>query len=596
MRGRGFLAARGLARGRGGGRGGGGGHGDAPRGVRQPHFEKRRPPLGCATREHGGDAGDVRDGRSSDAPRKLAFARGGADRGGRAGRGGSGAALRSSRIGALCEEVREDGLRRHQRIPAAHGDALTAICVADDAVYTSSRDGTLKRWRPQRSAANLFELAAECEVPLGGQCWCMVAAGEWVFCGLSDGRIRAFSKAGQDLQLSGHTQGVSAMLPHQSVLLSGSAEGAVRCWSFDSALGAFVNSHTVDDLIPGQVRCLTVMGSQLWVGGNEGITLVDLASLSRAVRIQPLKKVVGFLEFQAHMIAAYADGSMRVFDAAGVETHAQKALAAGPLLCIAGLETGPRVLCAHARGNVSCIGLPAFELKCSWRVLADAAVRCVCSARHDGIFIIGGENGDLQVWQRGGASSSWGAVPPAATARVVHNGAPLCASGHLCASNAEAPRSHLRWRCSVCGIAKQGERWSCGSCDEDLCFKCFPNYNVDGCDDSDNKESIVAEGRWVHVRKHSGMGCAVVTFQDVRHRRALLAQFATAPLVLGGIRIEVKPHMEKKADGSRVDVPLCAFLGWKQAKHEGACRLRPSTLQVHLDRQCDACCPVIALD
>jgi len=82
-------------------------------------------------------------------------------------------------------------------------------------VYTVSRDGTLKRWRVQGGGPAPFQLAVELQVDLGDACWCMVHASEWVFCGLSNGQIRAFHKQGRDLTLAGHDQGVSAMLVHQ---------------------------------------------------------------------------------------------------------------------------------------------------------------------------------------------------------------------------------------------------------------------------------------------------------------------------------------------------------------------------------------------
>jgi len=112
----------------------------------------------------------------------------------------------------------------------------------------------------------------------------------------------------------------------------------------------------------------------------------------------------------------------------------------------------------------------------------------------------------------------------------------------------------------------------------------------------DHGDAIEVEGRWVHVRKHSSMGCAVITFDDISHRRALLDKFADRPIVVGGISVELKVHMEKRSDGSSREAPSCAFAGWKQPKEEGTCKLLARTLTVTLDRICDECCPVIALD
>merc|ERR1719330_1108757 len=100
------------------------------------------------------------------------------------------------------------------------------------------------------------------------------------------------------------------------------------------------------------------------------------------------------------MIVAYSDGSLSIFDATGNPKHTQQPLPAGPVLCVAGLESGPRMLCGHAKGQVSSITLPMFQLKRSWQGMERCKVMSLCCAGHDGIFILGAENGTLQLWQR----------------------------------------------------------------------------------------------------------------------------------------------------------------------------------------------------
>lgn len=341
--------------------------------------------------------------------------------------------------------------------------------------------------------------------------------------------------------------------------------------------------------------------------------MVELATLSRAVQVEPKKKVNDLLEFQAHMITAYADGSFCVFDAQTTMKHSQPPLLSGACVCLAGLlESGPRLLCAHAQGEVSSIALPAFELSCYWKALDGVKLRCLCAAGHDGIFIVGTENGELQVWQR---SQSWVTAPgedrdgdlamsageatqqeqqqllvPSAQG----DGAPKCAGGHLCAALDFNSSSEQRgWRCAVCGAKYRAARWFCSSCSESLCFECFPRREQGR---EAGKEAITVDGSWVHVRKHSSMGCAVVTFKDASHRDLMIERFASQPLVLGGLAVDLKPHHERQPDGSREEVADCAFAGWKQPKELGACRLNARALQAFLDRVCASLCPVIALD
>lgn len=276
-----------------------------------------------------------------------------------------------------------------------------AIVMTEDFIYTASRDKLLKRWKPQRNAAtNRFELIPDLEVPLGEVCWSLVMAGEWIFCGLGDGRIRSYSKAGGEATLTGHGKRVSCLLVHQHVLLSGGSDAAVRCWQMDPATQVFASTHVLEHGIPGAVSCMCVLNGHLWVGGMSGLSLVDLATLQVTLQLAPKKFVSSLLQFEGHMIAVYADGSVCIFDPAGAQKHSQPPMPAGPVICMAGLESGPRLLCGHAKGQISSITLPMFTLKMYWHALERVKVQSICSAGHDGIFMVGAENGNLQLWQR----------------------------------------------------------------------------------------------------------------------------------------------------------------------------------------------------
>lgn len=308
-------------------------------------------------------------------------------------------------IGRPVEEVREDGFLRHQEIPRAHADAIMAIVMAEDAIYTASRDKLLKRWKVGRSPmTNRFELVPETEVPLGDLCWSMVMAGEWIFCGLGDGTIKGYSKTGNQAILKAHSKRASCLKVHHHVLMSGSSDGSVRLWQADASGLNFACTNTITEGISSGITCLAVLAEHLWVGGTSGVAVVELASLRVVSQIQPKKFVAGFQEFQGHMIVAYADGQVCIFDQGGVKKHDQPPLEVGPILSVGGLECGPRFLCGHAKGQVSSIQLPNFTHRTSWQALERAKVQSMCcAAGQDGIFLLGAENGNLQVWQRDGS-------------------------------------------------------------------------------------------------------------------------------------------------------------------------------------------------
>lgn len=309
----------------------------------------------------------------------------------------------------VAETVPEEGLLRHCQVIRAHTDAVMAIVMTPDAVYTASRDKLLKRWRPQRSPQGAYELIPEIEVPLGDIAWCLISAGEWLFCGLGSGVIKGFSKAGGEMKLEGHTKRVTCLLIQEHVLISGSADGTVRFWQMDPGRQTFVCTHTISEGISSSVNCIAALGEGLWVGGTSGVSLVELASLRVVSQLEPKKHVTGLLQFTGHMIVVYADGTVIIFTATGQTTFKQSPLPAGPIMCVAGLDSGPRVLCGHTKGQVSSITLPMFKLKKCWQALERCKVQSLFCAGHDGIFLVGAENGNLQLWQRdAGAATECG--------------------------------------------------------------------------------------------------------------------------------------------------------------------------------------------
>merc|ERR1740121_2403504 len=86
----------------------------------------------------------------------------------------------------------------------------------------------------------------------------------------------------------------------------------------------------------------------------------------------------------------------------------------------------------------------------------------------------------------------------------------------------------------------------------------------------------------------------MIGFKVQSHRETLINRFAADPLVWQGVRIDLKRHMEKQRDGTSVEVPTCAFAGWKGSKFSG------QALSQLFDHLCDCCsnyiCPAPVLD
>lgn len=295
-------------------------------------------------------------------------------------------------------EVREEAMLRHDHAIRAHDGPINAIVTADDAIYTVSTDKYLKRWKPVRNATGRFELKNDHSIDLGRGCSSLMYVGEWLFCGLESGVIRGFSKTAGSCDLNGHNKRVSALIVHEHVMISGSADRTIRCWQAGQS-GLFSSTHVVDEDMPGSILCLCVVGDFLWLGTTSGVALVDLKTLKVTSNLMPKKMVSGFVPYQGTAIVAYQDGSIIIYDDRGVQKHSQPPLPGGPLHCIGGLTAGPRVLCGHGKGQVSSIILPSFDLKKYWQAFERCKVSAMCCSM-DGMFMLGGENGDLHLWQR----------------------------------------------------------------------------------------------------------------------------------------------------------------------------------------------------
>eukprot|EP00929_Paragymnodinium_shiwhaense_P119683 TRINITY_DN91572_c0_g1_i1.p1 TRINITY_DN91572_c0_g1~~TRINITY_DN91572_c0_g1_i1.p1 ORF type:complete len:387 (+),score=50.31 TRINITY_DN91572_c0_g1_i1:91-1251(+) len=301
---------------------------------------------------------------------------------------------------AVVEEVKEDAIVRHHFIPKAHSDAVMSVVVSEDAIYTASRDKFLKRWRAVRDATGRFQLQHDVDVELGDTCWCMIYVGEWLFCGLGSGTIKGFAKSGKQSVMTAHSKRVNAMLIHETVLLSCSQDSTVRLWQHDPNTQLFSCTHTISEGLPGNCSAMVVLGGHLWVGGSNGVAVVELTSLKVVHKLGPQKFVSGFLVFEGHVVVVYQDGAASIYDGTGTLKHSQAEMPAGPVLCIAGLESGPRILCGHSKGQLTSVTLPMFQMKTYWQAFDRCKVQCMACAGHDGIFLLGGENGSIQLWQR----------------------------------------------------------------------------------------------------------------------------------------------------------------------------------------------------
>jgi len=96
------------------------------------------------------------------------------------------------------------------------------------------------------------------------------------------------------------------------------------------------------------------------------------------------------------------------------------------------------------------------------------------------------------------------------------------------------------------------------------------------------------QGRWVQVKKHSSMSCAVITFPSCAVRNSVLQKCSDGEcLRICGQPLDVKPHWDKRIDGSQGNMPECLFVAWRQSSGYGNHTICAENLQYLFDQQTD---------
>jgi len=300
----------------------------------------------------------------------------------------------------VTEKVDAEKMLRHCEVPG-HTAPISAIAMTPEGIYTASQDKKLKRWKPTPGPDGRFNLVMDQEVPLPEAVHSMICTDGWCMCGLWNGEIKAFNVDGTQTTLAGHTKKVTSMVLHKGILISASMDTQVRLWQFDPATRGFNCLNVLKDDMPGPIFNLVVLGDNLlFIGGMNGVAIMDLQTLRVNKSLPPAKSVTGFLVFEGHVIVSYQDGSLKVIAADGTSKKEVSMLQGGPVHCIAGLVPGPRVLVGHNRGQVSTISLPMFEFQTQFQAFLNNAVECVFATNHEGMFVLGSKSGALQLWQK----------------------------------------------------------------------------------------------------------------------------------------------------------------------------------------------------
>jgi len=315
-------------------------------------------------------------------------------------------------------------LRLMHKIPPTmgHQGSINCMAMVDGKVYSGGRDDAMFMWRGEPAPGEGgFQLTPDgAPIQLGQSVMSMFyePASKWLFCGLWSGDILAFCKDPvTNDKLLGHRKSVNSITVHSSVVVSGSYDGTVRLWTMNPSTGRFQSHGSAIQNPTGPVNAVRVLNDGLWVGGHNGITCFDLASLQPRGTIPSSVQVTALLEFQGHMIASYRSGEVRIYDAGGSEAFYHPSVGehtsnTAVELMMHPLENKPMLLCGQVLGYVTAYDLPEFRPRGSFVCKQGSDVKAILDVKADGMFLTGGLHGDLTVWQwtkatepQGGASA-----------------------------------------------------------------------------------------------------------------------------------------------------------------------------------------------
>lgn len=304
-----------------------------------------------------------------------------------------------------------------------HESGIFAATVMGERVCTAGQDGRLLVWAGSTSRHGTLALAQDNQVEFPAAVTSVLfhAESKWLFCGMINGLIRAFRQdPPAESTMQGHNGAVTSMLVHQAILLSGSHDGTVRAWQFDAASAAFHCVATIQSPLGKVFRLLLPNAESLWVGAEQGISCVSLQTMQAVGSIASPFRVVGLLAYQGSVIAAFANGALKVFDTAGNVQFNQEPLGehgTNTSIAIMRIPYANKdvLLCGQELGYVTVYDIPDFKPRGSFTTGWDGEVMAIVDMMADGIFVTCGMEGDIVIWQwvgdaAGGMSDGMGGM------------------------------------------------------------------------------------------------------------------------------------------------------------------------------------------
>ncbi|CAE8734318.1 unnamed protein product [Polarella glacialis] len=288
-----------------------------------------------------------------------------------------------------------------------HNDGIQAAVVMGSRLCTGGLDQRVILWRGEQGAESL-SLALDNEVGCSSAVTALLfhEGSKWLFCGQADGQIRAFRQEPlAESFLAGHSAAVTRLLVHDTALVSGSQDGTVRVWNYDDGTGKFACSATIPTPFLRAIFDIHLepSGPTLWIGTEKGIILLSLQSLQPIRNIESAACVVRLLSYQGCILAALANGVVKIFDLAGQEQFSHGPVGEHTTNSVVALLRHPQankdiLLCGQEIGYVTAYDIPEFRPRGTFNTGYEGDVTAIVDMS-GGVFATCGLTGDVVIWR-----------------------------------------------------------------------------------------------------------------------------------------------------------------------------------------------------
>jgi len=167
-----------------------------------------------------------------------------------------------------------------------HWGAVECICMRDGKILVGSRDKHLSIWDGEQQGDQLsLKNVNMANVSAGVTALLVEPNTNWLFVGLFTGQIKAFQESPpRELVLKGHEKAITMLYVFDKFLLSVGKDKSFRVWDFNEQQRTFVNNLTMASPV-GDINCLRTIGTEIantkiWLGGEQGIACINMATLT----------------------------------------------------------------------------------------------------------------------------------------------------------------------------------------------------------------------------------------------------------------------------------------------------------------------------